>query len=86
MAVTLYRRVGKGKARRYQKVNLGRGCRPGPVFAAILARDAAIRCDDGWAVAHRASVATYLVKLTLIFRNGLLHWYECVVGALGTAR
>ena len=54
MAVTLYRRVGKGKARRYQKVNLGRGCRPGPVFAAILARDAAIRCDDGWAVAQSA--------------------------------
>jgi hypothetical protein len=25
MAVTLYRQVGKGKARRYQKVNLGRG-------------------------------------------------------------
>jgi hypothetical protein len=25
MAVTLYREVGKGKARRYQKVNLGRG-------------------------------------------------------------
>jgi len=24
MAVTLYRQVGKGKARRYQKVNLGR--------------------------------------------------------------
>src|SRR5580704_14291890 len=28
MAVTLYRQVGKGKARRYQKVNLGRGRRP----------------------------------------------------------
>jgi hypothetical protein len=27
MAVTLYRQVGKGKARRYQKVNLGRGRR-----------------------------------------------------------
>ena len=27
MAVTLYRQVGKGKARRYQKVNLGRGHR-----------------------------------------------------------
>ena len=25
MAVTLYRQVGKGKDRRYQKVNLGRG-------------------------------------------------------------
>src|SRR5712672_1361424 len=36
MAVTLYRQVGKGKARRYQKVNLGRGRRPtnlaGPCF------------------------------------------------------
>jgi hypothetical protein len=36
MAVTLYRQVGKGKARRYQKVNLGRGHRPadlaGPYF------------------------------------------------------
>src|SRR5262245_5921508 len=36
MAVTLYRPVGKGKARRYQKVNLGRGRRPadlnGPYF------------------------------------------------------
>lgn len=36
MAVTLYRQVGKGKDRRYQKVNLGRGRRPadltGPYF------------------------------------------------------
>ena len=36
MAVTLYRQVGKGKARRYQTVNLGRGRRPadltGPYF------------------------------------------------------
>jgi hypothetical protein len=36
MAVTLYRQVGKGKARRYQKVNLGRGRCPadltGPHF------------------------------------------------------
>jgi integrase len=36
MAVTLYRQVGKGKARRYQKVNLGLGRRPtnlaGPYF------------------------------------------------------
>jgi hypothetical protein len=36
MAVTLYRQVGKGKARRYQKLNLGRGRRPadltGPYF------------------------------------------------------
>lgn len=36
MAVTLYRQVGKGKARRYQKVDLGRGRRPadltGPYF------------------------------------------------------
>jgi hypothetical protein len=28
MAVPLYRQVGKGKARRYQKVNLGRRRRP----------------------------------------------------------
>jgi hypothetical protein len=28
MAVTLYRQVGKGKTRRFQKVNLGRGRRP----------------------------------------------------------
>ena len=36
MAVTLYRQVGKGKSRRYQKVNLGKGRRPadltGPYF------------------------------------------------------
>ncbi len=36
MAVTLYRQVRKGKARRYRKVNLGKGCRPadltGPYF------------------------------------------------------
>jgi hypothetical protein len=36
MAVTLGRQVGKGKARRYQKVNLGHGRRPadltGPYF------------------------------------------------------
>ena len=36
MAVTLYRQLGKGKARRYQKVNLGPGRRPtnltGPYF------------------------------------------------------
>jgi hypothetical protein len=36
MAVTLYRQVGKGKTRRSQKVNLGRGRRPadltGPYF------------------------------------------------------
>jgi len=36
MAVTLYRQVGKGKSRRYQKVNRGRGRRPadlnGPYF------------------------------------------------------
>jgi hypothetical protein len=36
MAITLYRQVGKGKDRRYQKVSLGRGRRPadltGPYF------------------------------------------------------
>jgi len=36
MAVTLYRQVGKGKSRRYKKVNLGKGRRPadltGPYF------------------------------------------------------
>jgi hypothetical protein len=36
MAVTLYRQVGKSKARCYQKINLGRGRRPadltGPYF------------------------------------------------------
>jgi hypothetical protein len=36
MAVTLYRQVGKGKSRRYQKVNLDKGRRPadlaGPYF------------------------------------------------------
>ena len=32
MAVTLYRQLGKGKARRYKKVNLGRGRRTGPYF------------------------------------------------------
>jgi len=43
MAVTLYRQVGKGKARRYQKVNLGRGRRPadltGPYFLRYLLAD-----------------------------------------------
>ena len=42
MAVTLCRQVGKGKARRYQKVNLGHGRRPadltGPYFLRILPR------------------------------------------------
>ena len=36
MAVTLYRQLGKGKARRYKRVNLGPGRRPadlaGPYF------------------------------------------------------
>jgi hypothetical protein len=40
MAVTLYRQVGKGNARRYQKVNLGRGpappISPVPTFCATL--------------------------------------------------
>ena len=53
MAVTLYRQVGKGKARRYQKVNLGRGCRPadltGPYFLryslAEVRRGSANFCD-----------------------------------------
>jgi len=43
MAVTLYRQVGKGKDRRYQKVNLGRGRRPadltGPYFLRYLLAD-----------------------------------------------
>jgi hypothetical protein len=42
MAVTLYRQVGRGKARRYQKINLGRGRRPPrphrSLFPAVLAR------------------------------------------------
>jgi len=45
MAVTLYRQVGKGKARRYQKVNLGRGRRPvdlaGPYFLRYSLADGA---------------------------------------------
>jgi hypothetical protein len=45
MAVTLYRQVGKGKAQRYQKVNLGRGCRPtdlaGPYFLRYSLADGA---------------------------------------------
>jgi hypothetical protein len=44
MAVTLYRQVGEGKARRYQKVNLGRG-RPtdltGPYFLRYSLADGA---------------------------------------------
>lgn len=35
MAVTLYRQVGKGKARRYQKVHLGRGRRPTPGLSEV---------------------------------------------------
>ena len=38
MAVTLYRQVGKGKARRYQKVNLGRGRRPSSVLRELIVR------------------------------------------------
>ena len=45
MAVTLYRQVGKGKARRSQKVNLGRGSRPadltGPYFLRYSLADGA---------------------------------------------
>jgi len=42
MAVTLYRQVGEGKTRRYQKVNLGRGRRPADLtdpFPAIFVTD-----------------------------------------------
>jgi hypothetical protein len=38
MAVTLYRQVGKGKSRRYQKVNLGRGRRPTDLSGPYLLR------------------------------------------------
>ena len=38
MAVTLYRQIGKGKARRYQKVNLGRGRRPGDLTGPYFLR------------------------------------------------
>jgi hypothetical protein len=38
MAVTLYREVGKGKARRYQKVNLARGRRPADLSGAYFLR------------------------------------------------
>jgi hypothetical protein len=45
MAVTLYRQVGKGKDRRYQEVNLGRGRRPadltGPFFLRYSLADGA---------------------------------------------
>jgi hypothetical protein len=44
MAVTLYRQASKGKCRRYQKVNLGRGRRPadptGPYFLRYSLADA----------------------------------------------
>ncbi len=38
MAVTLYRQVGKGKARRYQKVHLGRGRRLADLTGPYLLR------------------------------------------------
>jgi hypothetical protein len=38
MAVTLYRQVGKGKDRRYQKVNLGPGRRPTNLAGPYLLR------------------------------------------------
>jgi hypothetical protein len=38
MAVTLYRQVGKGKARRYQKVNFGRGLRPADLTSPYFLR------------------------------------------------
>jgi hypothetical protein len=39
MAVTLYRQVGKGKTRRYQKVNLGRGRRPADLASPVVGFD-----------------------------------------------
>jgi hypothetical protein len=38
MAVALYRQVGKGKAGRYQKVNLGRGRRPADLTSPYFLR------------------------------------------------
>src|SRR4029077_13606485 len=50
MAVTLYRQVGKGKARRYQKVNLGRGRRPtnltGPYFLRYSLADGTVHANQ----------------------------------------
>jgi hypothetical protein len=52
MAVTLYRQVGKGKARRYQKINLGRGRRPadltGPYFLRYSLADRHTSLGIGW--------------------------------------
>jgi hypothetical protein len=51
MALTLYRQVGKGKARRYQEVNLGRGRRPAdltvPTFCGIRSPTAPVP-GTGW--------------------------------------
>jgi hypothetical protein len=69
MAVTLYRQVGKGKARRYQKVNLGRGRRPadltGPYFLRSLT--APVRGNTAATTSMRqsppGSVSTHISKL-----------------------
>jgi hypothetical protein len=45
MAVTLYRQVGKGKARRYQKVNLDVGAAP-PILPVPTS------CGTRWQAAH----------------------------------
>jgi hypothetical protein len=39
MGVALYRQVGKGKSRRYQKVNLGRGRRPADLTELFQGKD-----------------------------------------------
>jgi hypothetical protein len=57
MAVTLYRQVGKGKARRYQKVNLGRGRRPADLTVPTF-------CGTRWltALVHGKRLATISMR------------------------
>jgi hypothetical protein len=72
MAVTLYRQLGKGNARRYQKVNLGRGRRPadltGPYFLRCSLADSTrpwehVGDDVDEAIAARECKQAYLDAL-----------------------
>ena len=72
MAVTLYRQVGKGKNRRYNKVNLGPGRRPagltGPYFLRYSHRDGSrpwepVGCDLESAIEAQKQRQEYLRAL-----------------------
>jgi len=76
MAVTLYRQLGKGNARRYQKVNLGRGRRPadltGPYFLRCSLADSTrpwehVGDDVDVAIAARECKQAYLDALNATY-------------------